>query len=278
MKEIRVQLMGLLTFLDKQKLAEEYLDSADVVEELEGIYPALLKVLRFPSWDGGQHDLLHICIKMLPKAPPAGRYGVESFEWLIWHVADRQLYQGHYQSISGDIDVFLGDLKPEGYTNDPLEIAPGFSTSWFRDNSSKLSIGQNLDVAAQASRVKPQTLRLVTFDKHMLPGELCVVCKRKIPAVLAIHTPGDTYCCSTCHTDLFEKCHICTEFSHKPKLTAATCGHKFCAECLVHAFESGTKSLDSFPPRCCGQDLSLQSHRKALPPRVLTDYINLLQK
>ncbi|KAK5100078.1 hypothetical protein LTR70_003268 [Exophiala xenobiotica] len=163
--------MSLIVFLDKGKLAKEYWDSADVVEELEGIYPGLLKVLRFPSWDAGQHDLLQICIKVLPKVPPVGRYGIESFEWFIWHVANQQLYQGHYSSVSGDVDVFWGGLQPEGYTNVPLEIKPGFSTSWFRDNISALSVGPFIDVAAQASRVKPRTLRLLTFDGRVLPGE-----------------------------------------------------------------------------------------------------------
>jgi len=83
--------VSLLVFINRQKLAKEFWDSGDVVEELEQIYPGRLSILRFPSWNGTKPDCLQICFKASTSMQDFGRHGNESFEWFIWQVAERQL-------------------------------------------------------------------------------------------------------------------------------------------------------------------------------------------
>ncbi|KAK5941555.1 hypothetical protein PMZ80_005503 [Knufia obscura] len=269
--------ISLLVFLDKSALAKHFWDSAAVAQELQQVYPGLLRIRRFPGWDSSQDDILQICIRTIPRLPGVGEHGISRFQWEIWHIAKQQLQQGIHATVSGDVDVFWDGLRPEGYTTGTVQVEPGFSASWFTDNSHTVEESTHVRLLATASRIAPSRLTVVLNGKAE-KAELCVVCKSKVLVASTIRTPGDTYCCPPCHARLFEKCHICTEFTHIPRLNLVPCGHKLCTECLVHAFHSGTSDMHSFPPQCCTQALVPHTYRKIIPRDVLIRYSELLQK
>ena len=69
--------------LDRAKLLKEYRDTADVVEELQRLFPDLLSVQRFPSLDSTQDDVLCVSFRCYKEKPFIYKYGSATFEpWL----------------------------------------------------------------------------------------------------------------------------------------------------------------------------------------------------
>lgn len=67
-------------------------------------------------------------------------------------------------------------------------------------------------------------------------------------------------------------CGICMEMTATDNLLTIGCGCRYCKPCFNGYFETGLANRASFPPRCCGQEISLPSVRQYLVSRVVERY------
>lgn len=52
-------------------------------------------------------------------------------------------------------------------------------------------------------------------------------------------------------------CAVCQEYGDSKDITTVTCGDLYCRSCLQALFERAFADEANFPPRCCGQAISL---------------------
>jgi len=270
----------LVAGLSRKQLFKEQHDTADVVEELDSLFPGLLYILRFPAFDNTYKknipsELLQIRLKYWAYQPDVLRLGFTTFQAWIHVVVDQLAMKGIRLVAEGDIDTFWGTFKPNDYNNDPIEKVGTFTERWL--NGGKPGGNQLSAQLLAVASAKPTDFTHVVKGINVV-AKLCVVCKADLPAKSLIRTPGNTLCCKPCHDKLLEICHICTESTHKPLSTTIICGHKYCTDCLSHKFESSTKSVHDFPPQCCGQRLSIHSHHKILSNEITIRYLEHLEE
>lgn len=271
----------LLARLDRRDLVREHSDSADVVDELEDLFPELLSILRYPSWEKNDHmDILQIRLKCYVEHPTVLKFGSVTFRAWLDGIISLLPVQGVSMVVSGDIDIFWGDFKPEGYSNDPVVQCPSFPwVSLAANTSAFLSSNHSTSLlGATAGRTVLTLHQGLTPDGNKAICQLCVSCKALITEIAAEKTPGGTFCCTPCYKRLFDICHACTEPIHKQLAITVTCGHKYCTDCLIHCFRSGMISIHEFPPRCCDKELPLREYRKILPNDVITRYCGLVEE
>ena len=59
-------------------------------------------------------------------------------------------------------------------------------------------------------------------------------------------------------------CSLCTDHFFDEDLATATCGHRYCGECIREVFSRAFKDEELFPPRCCRQAIPLEAVREFL--------------
>lgn len=59
-------------------------------------------------------------------------------------------------------------------------------------------------------------------------------------------------------------CSLCTDHFFDEDLATATCGHRYCGECIREVFNRAFKDEELFPPRCCRQAIPLEAVRDFL--------------
>jgi E3 ubiquitin-protein ligase RNF144 len=67
-------------------------------------------------------------------------------------------------------------------------------------------------------------------------------------------------------------CGACMEMINPDNVITIDCGCHYCKSCFNGYFETGLVNRGSFPPRCCGQEISLHSVRQYLENRVVERY------
>jgi hypothetical protein len=67
-------------------------------------------------------------------------------------------------------------------------------------------------------------------------------------------------------------CVACTERYLEPFTFLAPCDHRYCADCLTILFENAIKDESMYPPRCCGEVISLNDVRSIISPILAAVY------
>ena len=265
---------SLIISLDHADLSKEHCDSADVAEELHKLFPNLLAIARSPSWDGGCNDILQIRIRCYEEKPLIPRYGVATFEAWLQAVAKDLPVQGLKVETQGDLRAFWGTVRPQQHSKAQQRVAYAFTEIW---NLFSTVVSSGILFAATARKHRDLPLAVTAAGVVKL-AMLCVACLKLAPLDTAVSTPGNTLCCKKCFAELFEVCHVCTEPTHKDLSVEVVCGHKYCSECLTHCFETATRTVNDFPPRCCDQTLSVYTHRNSLPDAVIKRYLEVTEE
>ncbi|PSS15017.1 hypothetical protein M430DRAFT_104742, partial [Amorphotheca resinae ATCC 22711] len=56
------------------------------------------------------------------------------------------------------------------------------------------------------------------------------------------------------------------------ELVQASCSHEYCQDCSTALFTHAIKDQSMFPPKCCGQPITLESVRKFLTAELIDDF------
>ena len=211
----------LIITLDREDLRKERFDSADVVEELSLLFPGLLSIKRFPSWTHTRDDILQIRVKTCKCC--CGK-DMDDFEYWLKHVAAQMPIQGCRTTIPGDPEEFWGTSQPPTVDDTgTVEVAPAFP-----------DIHTALQTATKSDRLFAATARrrnglppAIIVNGVAQIAAICVVCWQILAKSEALPTPGDTFCCKSCHAEVFDLCHVCTEPVRKALAFTMACGHKF---------------------------------------------------
>lgn len=70
-----------------------------------------------------------------------------------------------------------------------------------------------------------------------------------------------------------DECVACAESKPVSELYQAPCDHAYCAACTTKMFEDSLKDESLYPPRCCQQDLALDSVSEELGLPFVTRFI-----
>jgi hypothetical protein len=61
------------------------------------------------------------------------------------------------------------------------------------------------------------------------------------------------------HTGGAHRCIVCQDSKGPKEVFQAHCEHEYCRDCLFNLFESSLTDVSLFPPRCCRQEMILES-------------------
>ncbi|KAI1632278.1 hypothetical protein F4809DRAFT_653403 [Biscogniauxia mediterranea] len=67
-------------------------------------------------------------------------------------------------------------------------------------------------------------------------------------------------------------CVCCQTETNSAHVMRAPCQHEYCRVCLTELFSRATKDESSFPPRCCGQAIPLDSNKPYLRREVIRKF------
>ncbi|KAI2624589.1 hypothetical protein GGS26DRAFT_593203 [Hypomontagnella submonticulosa] len=67
-------------------------------------------------------------------------------------------------------------------------------------------------------------------------------------------------------------CTACTDMTEPGELVRAPCGHEYCGECLDRLFLIAADDESSFPAKCCGEVLAIESYKQYLDPYVVQQF------
>jgi hypothetical protein len=67
-------------------------------------------------------------------------------------------------------------------------------------------------------------------------------------------------------------CLTCTEQFPLSDLIQAPCKHYYCRDCTHQFFAFALQDISFFPPKCCGQPITLDSVRSLLTPEMITSF------
>jgi hypothetical protein len=67
-------------------------------------------------------------------------------------------------------------------------------------------------------------------------------------------------------------CLTCTDRFPLSDLIQAPCKHYYCRDCIQEFFTFALQDISFFPPKCCGQPITLDSVRSLLAPEMITSF------
>ncbi len=67
-------------------------------------------------------------------------------------------------------------------------------------------------------------------------------------------------------------CVVCDHEKEDINLMTAPCGHPYCGRCVNKLFDRATKEESNFPPKCCGETITLEDSALFLSPDIYSKY------
>ena len=69
------------------------------------------------------------------------------------------------------------------------------------------------------------------------------------------------------------ECISCGDKHYRPDISRCPCSHEYCPGCLESLFTASLSDESLFPPRCCGQPISLDSCRTSLSSKLAGEFL-----
>lgn len=142
--------------------------------------------------------------------------------------------------------------------------------------------GANDDTPRQANAAEPRKIQPLSMKKvqrsrtHITPESSVTAAKRPPPIVAESSTtaskmksPGSTEATAD---DGPHTCMACQDQFPITELVQASCSHEYCQDCSTALFTHAIKDQSMFPPKCCGQPITLESVRKFLTAELIEDF------
>lgn len=68
------------------------------------------------------------------------------------------------------------------------------------------------------------------------------------------------------------ECSGCFDRFSKEEMIINSCGHRYCPDCTLHMLKQSLEDESMFPPRCCKQNLPLESKKDLFDEKIWTQY------
>ena len=65
-----------------------------------------------------------------------------------------------------------------------------------------------------------------------------------------------------------KNCVVCGYEEEKLGIMTAPCGHTYCGECINKLFDRAAEDESNFPPKCCGEIITLEDTKWFLFPAI----------
>ena len=69
-----------------------------------------------------------------------------------------------------------------------------------------------------------------------------------------------------------KNCEVCGYEEEELGIMTAPCGHTYCGECVNKLFDRAAEDESNFPPRCCGETITLEDTKWFLSPVIYNKF------